>query len=327
MPIIPGPGTRDLLLNVRNAQVTGYNTYFANMGNTRNIGVEVTLTTKNVVKRNFEWTTTFTVTHNNQKVTDSGAGDEVVPTYMNPRTSTQYMYGYKTGYPVNAMWGYQYAGVWHNQEEIDRNEYTRTYVSNIRDGANGSNVGRAKYVDVNGDGNLNQDDMVYLGNSDPVAYGGFQNNFKMLGGRLNLGFYFTWSAGGKIYNLSELWLGSTVSSYNKYRYVLDCWHATRNPDSDIPKAGYDDGLASDFQIHDASFLRLKEVSISYKILLSKWSRVFKSLNIGVSAENLFLVSNYNGFDPDVSTDGTVRRLDNGSFPRPRTVTLNLELKF
>jgi hypothetical protein len=266
------------------------------------------------------------MSHNSQKVTDSGAGDEVVPTYMNPRTSTQYMYGYKTGYPVNALWGYQYAGVWHSQEEIDRNEHTHTYVSNIKDGANGSNIGRARYMDINGDGNLNQDDIVYLGNSDPVVYGGIQNNIKLFG-NLNIGFFFAYSVGGKIYNLSELYLGSTVTSYNKYRYVLDCWHPTRNPNSNIPRAGYDDGLASDFQVHDASFFRLKNVNISYNLLLSKWSKVFKTLNIGISAENLFLLKYYNGFDPDVSTDTNVRRLDNGSFPRPRTYTLNLELKF
>ena len=318
--------TKDLLLNVRNSQVTGYNTYFANMGNTRNMGVELSISTKNIKKKNFEWGTTITVSHNNQKVTDSGAGDEVVPTYMNPRTSTQYMYGYKTGYPVNALWGYQYAGVWHSQEEIDRNEHTHTYVSNIKDGANGSNIGRARYMDINGDGNLNQDDIVYLGNSDPVVYGGIQNNIKLFG-NLNIGFFFAYSVGGKIYNLSELYLGSTVTSYNKYRYVLDCWHPTRNPNSNIPRAGYDDGLASDFQVHDASFFRLKNVNISYNLLLSKWSKVFKTLNIGISAENLFLLKYYNGFDPDVSTDTNVRRLDNGSFPRPRTYTLNLELKF
>ena len=318
--------TRDLLLSVRNSQTTGYNTYFANLGNTRNIGVELSINTKNVRTPHFEWETTLTLSHNDQKVTDSGAGDEVVPTYMNPRSSTQYMYGYRTGYPVNALWGYQYAGVWHNQEEIDRNAHTNTYVSNIKDGANGGNVGRAKYVDVNGDGNLNQDDMVYLGNSDPLLYGGFQSNFKFFG-KLNLNLYFTYSIGGKIYNLSELYMGSSIASYNKYRYVLDAWDAVRNPDSDIPMPQYDDGLASDRFVHDASFFRLKSASISYTFLLSRWSKVFKTLNVGISAENLFLLKYYNGFDPDVSTSSTVRRLDDGSFPRPRTFTLNLELKF
>lgn len=318
--------TNNLLLSVRNSQVTGYDTYFTNMGNTRNIGVEFTLNTVNVKKKNFEWKTSLTVSHNDQIVLDSGAGDEVVPTYMNPRNSTQYMYGYKTGYPVNALWGYQRAGVWHNQEEIDRNNITHTYVSTIADGSNGSNIGRTKFVDVNGDGMLDQNDVVYLGNSDPVVYGGFQNDF-VLWGRLNINVYFAYSLGGKIYNLSEMWMGSSTQNWNKYRYMLDAWDATRNPDSTIATAGWDDTNASDFQVHDASYFRLKTLTVSYNFPISRWSKFFKGFNVGVTGENLFLLKKYNGFDPDVSTSSTVRRLDNGSFPRPRTVTLNISLNF
>lgn len=318
--------TKNLLLSVRNSQTTGYSSYMDNQGKTRNAGVEVLLTTKNIQSRNFNWSSTLTFSHNDQQVLDSVAGDEVVPTYVNPRSSTEYLYGYKTGYPVNALWGYQYEGVWHNQDEINRNNYTHTYASVIKDGANGSNIGRARYRDINGDGNLDQNDIVYLGSSDPVAYGGIQNDFTFWG-KLKLGVFVTWSAGGKMYNLSELYMGSTLGSYNKYRYVLDAWHPVRNPESNIPRPNYDDGLGSDFQIHDASFLRLKTVSVSYKILLSRWSRIFKTLEIGLTGENLLLLKHYNGFDPDVSTGGSVRRLDNGSFPRPRTYTLDLQLKF
>lgn len=318
--------TKNLLLSVRNSQVTGYNTYFANMGNTRNMGVEFTLNTVNIKKKNFQWSSALTISHNDQVVTDSGAGDEVVPTYMNPRNNTQYLYGYRTGYPVNALWGYQRAGIWHTQEEIDRNTYTHTYVSTIADGSNGTNIGRTRFVDQNGDGMLDQNDVVYLGNSDPLVYGGFQNDF-VIAGRLNINVYFAYSIGGKIYNLSELWMGSSAHSYNKYRYMLDAWDPDRNPDSNIAKPGWDDTNASDFQVHDASFLRLKTLTISYNFPISKWSKFFKGFQVGVTGENLFLLKNYNGFDPDVSTDPTVRRLDNGSFPRPRTYTLNISLNF
>lgn len=318
--------TRDLLLNVKNSQVTGYDTYFDNMGRTRNIGIEVALTTTNIKSKNFEWATTLTVSHNNQVVIDSGAGDEVVPTYTNPRTSTQYLYGYRKGYPVNALWGYQFEGVWHNQAELDRNKVTHTYVSTIQDNTKGSNIGRSKYLDVNGDGMLDQNDMVYLGNSDPVIYGGFQNDFKIFR-NLVLNVYFAYSLGGKMYNLSELYLGSSSASYNKYRYVLNAWHPTRNPDSDVPRADWDDYLGSDRQVHDASYLRLKSLTLSYRFNLKKHSKIFKSLNVGISGENLWLLKRYNGFDPDVSTSSTIRRLDNGSFPRPRTYTLNLQLNF
>lgn len=318
--------TRDLLLSMKNSQTTGFSTYFTNAGQTRNIGMEMTLTTQNIRNRNFAWTSILTVSHNRQTVIDVGNNGEIVPTYNNPRNSTQYMYGYKNGYPVNAIWGYKYAGVWHNDEEIRKNKLTHTYVSHIQDGANGTNVGRAKFVDVNNDGLLDQSDMVYLGTGDPVVYGGFQNDFTIYK-NLNIGFYFAYSLGGKMYNLSELWMGSTTSSYNKYRYILNAWDEELRPDSDIPKAGYNDAFASDRQVHDASFLRLKSVSISYNINFKKKrvKKYIKSMAVGVSGENLFLWKNYNGFDPDVST--SLYRLDNGSFPRPRTVVFNLSMNF
>jgi len=317
--------TRDLLLKMKTSQTTGFNSYFTNVGTTRNVGIEASLTTQNIRNRNFTWTSTLTVSHNRQMVIDVGNDGEIVPTYNNIRNATQYMYGYKNGYPVNAIWGYKYGGVWHNDEEIRKNELTHTYVSHIQEGASGTNVGRSKYVDVNHDGLLDQNDMVYLGTGDPIIYGGFQNDFTICR-NLNIGFYFAYSLGGKMYNLSELWMGSSVSSYNKYRYMLNAWDEELRPDSDIPRPGYNDVFASDRQVHDASFLRLKTVSISYRIeFRGKVNKYLKSMTVGASAENLYLWKYYNGFDPDVST--SLYRLDNGSFPRPRTVVFNLSMNF
>ena len=317
--------TRDLLLSMKNSQTTGFSTYFTNAGKTRNAGVELTLTTQNIRNRTFSWTSILTLAHNRQMVVDVGNDGEIVPTYNNPRNSSQYMYGYKNGYPVNAIWGYKSAGVWHSEAEIEQNKLTHTYVSHIQDGANGSNVGRSKFVDVNNDGMLDLNDMVYLGTGDPVVYGGFQNDFTVYK-NLNISLYFAYSIGGKMYNLSELWMGSTTSSYNKYKYILNAWDEELRPDSDIPRAGYNDSFASDRQVHDASFLRLKSLSISYKINLNKRIRKYvDSMTVGLSGENLFLLKSYNGFDPDVST--SLYRLDNGSFPRPRTVVFNLSMNF
>lgn len=317
--------TDDLLLSMRNSQTTGYNTYFTNVGRTNNMGVELTLTTKNVMARNFKWNTIITVAHNRQRVVDVGNDGEIVPTYLNPRNSTQYMYGYKNGYPVNALWGYRYGGVWHDEAELERNELTHTYVSQIKSGSNGSNVGRTKYVDVNHDGVLDQDDMVYLGSADPIVHGGFQNDFTIFR-NLSVSVFFAYSFGGKIYNLSELWMASGIGSFNKYRYMLDAWDPDLRPDSDITKPGYNDTVASDFMVHDASYIRLKNVSVSYKFAFRKKSPV-RDLTVGLSAENLFLWKKYNGFDPDVSTSSTVYRLDNGSLPRSRTVVFNVSMTF
>lgn len=311
--------TSDLLLATKVNQNTGYDTYFTNLGKTSNTGVELTLTTRNIVKRRFTWTTSLTIAHNRQMVMDVGTG-KLIGTYYNPRNSNQPMYGYKEGYPVNSLWGYQYAGVWKNEDEISRNETTHTYVGEMA-----PNPGRSKFVDKNKDGILDRNDLVYLGSSDPIVMGGFQNTFYI--GDFTLKAYFSYSVGGKIYNLSELWMSSGTRAYNKYRYMIDAWHPVRNPDGYYPRANYSDSMASDRMVYDGSFLRLKEVSLTYNLKIPQKVKWIRQVRLGVSAENLFLLKNYNGFDPDVSTSSAARRIDNGSFPRPRTFMFNVSLSY
>ena len=309
--------TSDLLLAMKTNQSTGFDTYFTNMGSTRNRGIEVSLTTRNIVKHKFSWSTMLTLSHNDQLVIDAGE-DRLVPTYSNFRNTTQPLYGYRAGYPVNSLWGYQYAGVWHSQEEIDRNKISKTYISSGTE-----QPGICRYVDQNHDGLLDQKDLVYQGNADPVIYGGFQNSFTI--GNLSLKLYATWSFGGKIYNISEILAGSGSRAYNKYRYMLDSWDPELNPNSDIPRAGKEDYNASDRMIYDASYIRLKELSVSYRFdIAKKWC---KSIVLGASGENLLLWKRYNGFDPDVSTSSLSRRIDDGAFPRPRTFVINLQMNF
>ena len=165
-----------------------------------------------------------------------------------------------------------------------------------------------RYYDINNDGSLNNDDLVYQGNADPDLYGGLQNNFRF--GRLNVGIYFTYSLGGKIYNYSELYMaGSSMS--NQYRYMLEAWHPVRNPQSNLPRAGAVDAhVPSDLMIYDASFIR--------------------DITLNLSAENLHIWKKYNGFDPDVSTDSSdsaLRRVDLGAYPKPRTIVFSIQLRY
>lgn len=109
--------------------------------------------------------------------------------------------------------------------------------------------------------------------------------------------------------------------------MLDAWTSS-NTTSDICKAGFDDTLASSKSVYDASWFRLKSVYINYNIPLSKKAKkVVKEISLGFSGDNLYLLKNYPGFDPDVNTSSDVFRLDNGSFPRSRTYAFNLQLRF
>lgn len=314
--------TRDLLLSVQQPTQTGYSSRLTNIGRTSNKGVELSIESMNIANKDFQWSTNFTISHNAQKVEDIGSED-FVTAYSSPGNNSYMMYGYVKGYPLNSLWGFKYGGTWKSAEEIERNKVTKTY-------ANPSNVvGGARYYDIDHNGTLDQNDLVYQGNADPYLYGGLQNNFYWKG--LRLGVYFTYSLGGKLYNYSEFYMaGSTFT--NQYRYMLDAWHPVRNPESDIPRAGAktDAALASDFMIHDASYLRLKNVSLGYTLDLSKFKALVKDVTFTVSGENLYLWKKYNGFDPDVSSSGTsstLRRLDIGAYPKARTVIFSIQVRY
>ena len=312
--------TTDLLLWVQVPVTTGYTQRLDNLGSTRNMGVELSIESRNIVRRNFSWTTSFTISHNNQMVTDIGSEDYVI---ARKAPETDYMmYGYVKGYPLNSLWGFKYAGVWKSQEEIERNKVTKS-----RAAMNDKLLGYPTYIDKNHDGSLDADDLCYLGNADPVIYGGLQNTFRL--GKFSLGVFFAYSLGGKIFNYSELYMSGSNRT-NQYSYMINAWHPEKNPQSNLPAAGIIDGadLHSDRMVHDASYLRLKNASLGYNVNVR--SKVIKELKLSVSGENLYLWKYYNGFDPDVSSEsdkGTIRRMDLGAYPKPRTVIFSVQLKY
>jgi len=143
-------------------------------------------------------------------------------------------------------------------------------------------------------------------------------------------FVFTYSLGGTIYNYSELYMaGSTMS--NQYRYMLEAWHPVRNPQSNLPRAGaVDVHVPSDLMIYDASYIRLKNITVGYTFDLSKRSKFIRDITLNLSAENLHIWKKYNGFDPDVSTDSgdsALRRVDLGAYPKPRTIVFSIQLRY
>lgn len=314
--------TTDLLLKVQIPSQTGFSSRYENIGTTSNKGVELTIESVNIDRKNFQWLTSLTMSHNKQMVEDIGTAD-YVEAYIAP-SSKYMMYGYVKGYPLNSLWGFKYAGVWKSDEEFVTNQESKEYAVYTK------RLGSPRYYDINHDGSLNQKDLVYLGNADPVLYGGLQNTFYWKG--LKVGVYFVYSLGGSIYNIAELFMAGSTST-NQYRYMLNSWHPVRNPQSDIPSPGQMAGAAlpSSFMVHDASYLRLKTLSIAYTFDFRKReSYFFREITVGVSGDNLYLWKHYNGFDPDVSSEGTssiLRRADIGAYPKARTMMFNLNLKF
>lgn len=309
--------TKDLLLSVKTAQHTGYDTRMINVGRTVNKGVELTLTTRNMVKRNFSWDTDFTITHGTSMVEDLGPEAQI--SSRNSPLGGYMMCGYRKGYPVNAFWGFKYAGVWNSQEEIDRNKVTHAYAND----AGSTKLGYPIYVDQNHDGTLDFNDIVYLGSPDPIVAGGIQNTFRIRNFRI--GIFFNYSIGGKVWNYSEYYMAGSRRT-NQWKYMINAYHPVKNPDSELPRAGIIDGafVPSSFMVHDASYLRLKSVNIAYRWTLK--SKILRQIEVSASGDNLYLWTNYNGFDPDVAS-GAVKRLDQAAYPKPTRVVLSINLTY
>ena len=311
--------TTDLLLTVKTAQHTGYDSKYQNIGRTTSQGIEFSMNSRNIVKRNFSWTSAFTISHNSSIVNDIG-GESEIGSRWTPAGSTSYMtVGYKVGYPVNSFWGFEYAGVWHNKEEVERNKITHAYAND----QSKTSLGYPIYIDQNHDGSLNSADIVFLGSPDPIVYGGLQNTFRIKG--FSLGVYFTYSIGGCVFNYPELYMAGSRRT-NQFAYMVNCWHPEKNPDSNLPRAGIFDNnaVASSFVIHDATYLRLKTVSMGYRFNIK--SKYLQELELSCSAENLYLWSNYNGFDPDVSSGG-VNGYDSSAYPKPLRVVFSVQMKY
>ena len=307
--------TKDLIYTMQNASHTGFTEQYANIGNTENRGVEFTFTSHNISRRNFQWTTNLTIAHNSSKVTDIARAYGYVSTYSR---GGYMLYGYKEGYPANSLWGFQYEGVWHTQAEIDQNKQTKTYAGKYQI------KGWAKYADVNHDGVLNNKDHVYLGSADPVIYGGFNNTFKIIK-NLSVGVYFTYSLGGRMYNIMEFITMSGGSGSNKDRRMLESWHVTRNPFADRPGAYMTDSYSGDQYIYDASYLRLQNINVNYRFDLRKKTRYLRDITLSASVHNVALLTKFPGYDPDAVSAG--RRIDTGRYPKNRTYSLAIQIRY
>lgn len=315
--------TRDLLLTVQLPQQVGFVDRLVNLGKTQNKGLEILLNTVNVqALSGFKWTSSFTFATNDNKVLDLGPLVRVT-TETNYAAPQYYMYGYEVGRPVSGLYGVRYAGTWKTQDEI--NDWGGSRYVSI---PSFYQLGRQRYIDENGDGVLSEADEVYLGQTEPRYQGGLGNNFTYKGFELDV--FFHYSLGAKMYNPIEFKQGVGYVGPNQFRYMIDRWHPINNPTSDIPRVNSQDFVATDRFVHDASFVRLGSMRFGYTFNQANMPiKTLQNLSLYVTGTNLYLWTKYNGYDPDVSNNSssTVRRKDDGVYPKNRTIAFSISTRF
>jgi len=316
--------TDNLLLTVQTPTQTGYGSRLMNIGKTVSSGFELGIRGEVINTKNFGWTSSLNFSTNDQEVTDLGPLVMVALDNTGYGATTNYL---QEGVPVGANFGLEYAGVWHNQEEIDaelaKPLEDRTYVSI----SNFYKPGKQKYYDYNRDGELNIDDYHYLGTPNPPIYGGWGNTFRFK--NLSLDMFLQYQHGSTMWNNMQYFTGVGLYLTNQMSYMKDRW-TPENTSSDIPGVNSRDNIPSTYFLQNSSFLRLKSLTVNYDLSSAVFKGSDHKLNVFMSGTNLFLLSSYNGYDPEVNSAGTsstIRAKDNGAYPNSRTISIGANFNF
>ena len=327
--------TRDLLLDAQLPYSSGYITAMKNIGKVRNQGIELTLNTININNKNFKWSSNFNIAFNQNEVLEltEGQNSLLSTATFDQNFNSQPNYIAKVGYPMGMIYGYVYEGTY-KYEDFDKSGNTYTLKGNIPHYSSESNTqpGYPKYKDINGDGVIDADDRTMIGRGAPIHTGGFTNNFEFYGFDLNI--FFQWSYGNDVLNANRLFFESSFQKkreLNQFASYADRW-TPENPTSDIPRASNSGSnlVISSRVVEDASFLRLKSVTLGYNIpakFLSKYN--INKARVYVAAQNLWTLTGYSGYDPEVSVRNSALTpgLDFSSYPRAMSFSFGINLGF
>ena len=289
--------TENLLINSDTPPSLGISRVWKNSGTVRNRGLEFALSTVNVNGKDFQWTTDFNISFNQNKVLSLPEGKPIFgnPNYYWRYASNQYIV--EEGKPLGNMYGYLSDGVYQPEDfvDYDPDNSTHTLLPGQPDydgGSSNRQPGDEKYRDLNGDGKITPDDKTIIGNGLPKHFGGLGNTFSYKGWELST--FFQWSYGNDVLNANRLIFEEMAySAQNQYASVKNRWTPS-NQNTDLYRAGgrgFED--VSSRVVEDGSYLRLKTVNLSYgfpKEVLDKLN--LSALSVYLSGQNLFTWTDY-----------------------------------
>lgn len=326
--------TDNLLLRADLPRTTGISSAFKNVGKMANRGLEISLNTVNINTKNFNWSSNFNISFNQNEVLSLAENQNALARTV--RFDGQYngLYSYISivGQPIGQIYGLLWDGLYQIEDFTVTGDGGYALKSNIPTNGNPRNIikpGHIKYKDLNDDGIINISDYTIIGRGLPIHTGGFTNNFSYKGFDLNV--LFQWSYGNDLINANRLiFEGTPRRNLNQFASYADRW-SFDNQDSNIPVVG-GQGPAnfSSRVVEDGSYLRLKTVSLGYNIPATFAKKYgVKSLRVYTSAQNLVTWTNYSGPDPEVSVgfSNLTQGFDYAAYPRAKTITFGLNLSF
>ncbi|CAM4274815.1 SusC/RagA family TonB-linked outer membrane protein [Zobellia nedashkovskayae] len=301
--------TEDMLLNSPVPTSSGYASVFRNIGSMENKGIEFSLSTKNITTDNFSWDTDFNIAINKNEVVALSGGSDI----FSSRTII------REGEAVGSFFGLVNLGTWGTDEADEAATYFRL-------------PGDVKIEDRNDDGVINQADRTIIGKGIPDGYGSLINTFRYKNFELLVDLQFQY--GNDIMYITTRPQENRQGIANSLATVLDAW-TPENQDTEIAQwrpvsAGYDN-LDTSHMIQDGSFIRGRNLLLGYNFSPDIAEKLKLSrLKIYTSAQNFFVSTKYEGYDPEVQTsDNTFGQgeVNFDQYPKPRVFMIGLNATF
>ena len=301
-----------------------------NGGGVQNKGIEFSINSKNIVAKNFSWSSSVNFTHYTNKVTALAPGTPYITGQITTSFLTLPVTQTVVGGPIGEFYGYKVKGIFKTDAQLRGApiQFGQPVTSN----PGGTWLGDIQYVDENNDGKIDAADEVPLGNPNPKFTYGITNTFTYKA--FDLSIFLNGSYGAKILNALDYQIAGLGSEYqNQLASVANFWTPS-NPTSNIPRptAGSNSNLEmSDRFIESGSYLRIENVSLGYN-LPSSVIRTLKlsRLRVYVTGQNLYVFTPYKGLDPEVGAanqDVFLTGVDQGRYPSPRTITFGINADF
>jgi hypothetical protein len=290
--------TRNLLLSRPLPYRSGYASQLQNVGALENRGVELSLSTENVVTATARWRTTLNLAANRNRVTVLYGGLR----HLGSGSGT------RLGMPLNTIVGHRVLGLWQRGDAcplINAAECT---------------PGEYRLLDANGDGVITDDDRVPLGTPEARFHGGVNSNLEV--GPFILDAYLNFSSGNEVNNASMRFLGLVAGFSNERRdRALDRWTPTHT-ETLVPRANLarnNDRVYSTY-VEDGSFVRLQTLTLGWRVPRRLVPRA-AAARLVVTGQNLWIATRYSGYDPEQAA------VDPGGYPRARAWNLGLDVTF
>lgn len=313
--------TRDLLQNVTIPGSSGYTQMMKNSGNVTNEGLEFTLNYNILRNTPVKWNISANLAFNRNRI-GGLEGDQFATSLW---SKADQMFLQRNGCPIGTLYGYVEDGFFNNIAEV---KAFKAYAG-LSDTEALKHVGEIKYRDLNGDGQITDKDRTIIGDTNPDFTYGFTSNLSWK--NFNLSFMLQGSQGNDIlnYNLTDIQMGN-IGNITQEAYD-NRWTPETASTAKWPKAvqSYNrTWLASDRYVENGSYLKMKYITLSYDFKRPfKW---IERINVSLTANNLFCITKYSWFDPDVNAGGNnaaTPGVDSYSYPSSRSFSLGLNFTF